>query len=45
MAKDRNDGIYVDRPKPDVYLALLIMTTAAMLIATVLLWIESNSLQ
>lgn len=45
MAKDRSDGIYVDRPKPDVYLALLIMTTAAMLIATVLLWVENHSLQ
>lgn len=45
MAKDKSEGIYVDRPRPDVYLALLIMTTGAMLIATVLLWIENSSLQ
>lgn len=45
MAKDRSEGIYVDRPRPDVYLALLIMTTAAMLIATVLMWVENSSLK
>jgi hypothetical protein len=45
MARSRDyDGIYVDRPRPDVYLDLIIMTFAATLIAVVILWLEYSRL-
>lgn len=40
----QSGGIYVDKPKADVYLALLILTFLAMLVATVLMYLESSAI-
>ena len=45
MAKKKETETYVDRPRPDVYLAIMIITFGAMLIATVLMYLEYSSLQ
>lgn len=45
MAKTRYDDDYVEKPRPDVYLAIMILTVASMLIATVLMFLEYYSLQ
>jgi hypothetical protein len=45
MAKKRNEAeVYVEKPKPDVYLAILILTFVAMLVATVLMYLEFSNL-
>ena len=46
MAKKRDvETTYVDKPRPDVYLAIMIITFSAMLIATVLMYLEYSGLQ
>lgn len=40
----QSGGIYVDKPKPDVYLALLILTFLGMVVATVLMWMEYQAI-
>jgi hypothetical protein len=45
MAKARFDDEHVEKPKPDVYLAIMILTVSAMLIATILMFLEYYSLQ
>lgn len=45
MARERDDeGIYVDRPRNDIYLVLLIITLVATIFATLIMWIENSSL-
>jgi hypothetical protein len=36
---------YEGTPRPDVYLALLILTTFAMVVAIVIMWIENSMLK
>lgn len=38
-------GDYSVRPKPDIYLALIILTTVAMIVAITLMWLEKSALQ
>ena len=46
MARDRKQtGVYVPKPKPDVYVALIIVTFIATLIATLIMWYENSLLQ
>jgi hypothetical protein len=40
----RNDD-YEARPKPDVYLALLVLTFVGMLVATAIMWLENAALK
>lgn len=44
MARDRQDGIYVDKPSGDIYLVLMILTFIATLIAVIILYVENASL-
>ena len=45
MARDRDDGIYVEKPRPDVYMMLIILTFFSMLVATVVMYLEWSGLQ
>lgn len=45
MAKVRLDDEHVEKPRPDVYLAIMILTVSSMLIATVLMFLEYYALQ
>lgn len=45
MAKKREVTSHVDKPRADVYLAILILTFVAMLAATILMYLEFSSLQ
>ena len=45
MARQRDDGIYVQKPKADVYMALLILTFFSMLVATILMFLEHAALK
>ena len=46
MAKGRGrEGVYVDKPRADAYLAMIILTFVAQLIACFILYIEYSSLK
>lgn len=46
MARKRDQAAtYVEKPRADVYLAIMILTFVAMLTATVLMYLEFSSLQ
>jgi hypothetical protein len=43
MARDRGrEGIYVEKPKPDIYLALLVFTSIATIAATVFMYMAGK---
>lgn len=44
MARKRDMQTYVEKPRPDVYLAIMILTFVATLVATVLMYFEYSSL-
>jgi hypothetical protein len=45
MAKKKEVATYVEEPKADVYLAIMILTFVAMTIATILMYFEWSALQ
>lgn len=45
MAKKKTDDEFVEKPRPDVYLAIMILTFGAMLTATILMFLEYNGLK
>lgn len=45
MAKDKRDGIYVEKPKVGVYDVLVILSFAAMVIAVALMFLENSALK
>lgn len=44
MARDNDDQMFVGKPSPDIYLALLIITTAATVLACMIMWFENAML-
>ncbi|MFO0948468.1 MAG: hypothetical protein U1D30_21525 [Planctomycetota bacterium] len=44
MAKSKKTDLYEAKPKPDVYMVLLIITFLGMTAATALMYVEYNAL-
>ena len=36
------DGVYVEKPKPDVYLAMILLTTAALIAAIAIMYLARD---
>ena len=41
-AAPQQEGVFVEKPKPDVYLALLILTTFALLLAILVVYLARD---